>query len=536
MRVYCICLDGAPPNLMSRFARDGTLPNLGKILSNGSWSRAVPSLPTVTSVNWTTMVTGLHCGSHGRPHSNRPVRYFWEAAVEKGIPVGVANVEHNELGGSSFFVGHPSTIAGPLTLPVESGGSIEHEILTQEGAKIASLECTTSGSLEAIIRGETEAGLSTPRDTMSEFAVFRSEDGIELCTRLKYIESNSSVYVSPIRKMRGFAEPHDIEDELLRIAGPPPVKGFPLFHHGKADLDTAIEEETHHARWFGRIAAGMMAKHEDSLWFHRHNTTDGIGHYYLGLVDERAYCYHREALDSNWDALRRWYRTLDLILGEIMEADPDAKFAMCTDHGHVGYGRLVSLAKLLVDQGLAKTHPRRPMTLDPEGSKVWVSAEEIFVNKNLVKGDGEYEEVRDRVIQALRGLVDPDNSRQPVALAIRREDAQCLSFWGGMRGDVIFLLDGGYFAIPFVTEDVFKQFEVPTNSSVHHGCFPGHETDVGSTFSFMAYSVHPGGERDISDGGAPHLVDFAPTVLAMLGVSDPGLQGRVLWDMIGLDQ
>ena len=495
----------------------------------------MPSLPTVTSVNWTTMVTGLHCGSHGRPHSSQPVRYFWEAAVDAGLPVGIANIEHNEVEGNSFFVGHPTALAGPTSLKLESGGGIEHEILTRDGDRIASLECSLSGSLEATLDGESATRISSTPNMMSDFAIFRSYGGTEVCTRLKYTESTSSVYISPIREMGGFAEPASIEGELLRIAGPPPVKGFPLFHHGQADLNTAIEEETHHAQWFGRVAAGMMGKYEDSLWFHRHNTTDGIGHYYLGLVDERAYCYHQEALDSNWDALRRWYRTIDVILGEILEADPDARFAMCTDHGHVGYGRLVSLAKLLVDNDMAKPHPERPMALDVENSRIRVSAEELFVNRDLVK-DGEYESVRDGVIQLLRDLVDPENSGHPVALAIRREDAQCLSYWGKMRGDIIYLLDGGYFAIPYLTEDVFQQFEVPTNSSVHHGCFPGHETDVGSTFSFMAYSGNPGGERDISERGAPHLVDFAPTVLAMLGVSDPGLQGRVLWDMIGLDR
>jgi predicted AlkP superfamily phosphohydrolase/phosphomutase len=94
VRVYCVCLDGAPPNLLSRLARDGTLPNLDGLLSGGSWSRALPSLPTVTSVNWTTMVTGLHGGTHGRPRAGQRVKYFWEAAEDLGIPVGLANIEH----------------------------------------------------------------------------------------------------------------------------------------------------------------------------------------------------------------------------------------------------------------------------------------------------------------------------------------------------------------------------------------------------------------------------------------------------------
>lgn len=533
--VYCICLDGAPPTLLSRFARDGTMPNLGRIMDRSSWSRAVPSLPTVTSVNWTTMVSGLHCGSHGRPFSDRHLRYFWEAAEEAGMPVGIANIEHNQIGENTFFIGHPRLLSDPLHLNLSDGDSSEAEIEGPEGEKLAEVACSCGDPLEVRIEAETGASLRLDPNRFSDFVSFRSmgEEGTEVCTRFRFDAESRSLYVSPLRTTSGFAQPTEIEERILDIAGYPPVKGFPLYHKGKADLETSVEEEAHHAKWFAEIAVAMMGGYDEGLWFHRHNTTDGIGHMYLGLVDRDSARYDEGNIDQHWRDLRMWYGTVDTLLGTILDGDPDARFAMCTDHGHIGYGRLVSIPRLLVDAGLSKPAEAHPAILDRARSRVTLSNDEIFVNRDLLgPGESEYEELRTRIIEALRGLVDPANGRHVVSLAIRREHAQAMQFWGKERGDVLYELDPGYFTLDgLIADEIFQQLPIP-NSSVHHGWLPGFESEVGSNYSFMLFSGHPGGERDIDAEGAPHLVDFAPSVLHMLGLGAPWLQGRALTEML----
>ena len=536
VRVYCICLDGAPPNLLVRFARDGTMPNLGKILSEASWSRALPSIPTVTSVNWTTMVTGLHGGTHGRPYSNQQVRYFWEAAEEKGIRVGLANIEHNELRGSSFYVEHAKVIADAATMKVNSGDAGSFPIKTQDGAEIAEARFEISDHLRLEIQGFTTARIRARRDEMSDYALFRVNDHerTPVCTRARYDSGGSTLYISPLRSTQRFADPPGIEGHLISIAGPPPVRGFPLFHRGVADLNVAIEEEAYHARWFGKVAAHEMGASEDGLWFHRHNTTDGVGHFYLGLVDPGARAYDPSSLEANWSALRRWYSTVDSIFEEILKADPEARFAMCTDHGNIGFSRIVSVGKLLVDSGLAKPNPESPHILDQRASAAFLSSNEIFINSSHAPGaDASYEAIRSRIIELLRSLVDPSTSRHVVSLAVRREEASALLYWGKARGDILYFLEPGYLCPgPYVMEEVFRDAPVPKHGAEHFGCLPGYEDDIGSTYSFMAFSGYPGGERDVGALGPVHLVDFAPTVLAMMGMCAPWLQGRVLWEMI----
>jgi hypothetical protein len=222
----------------------------------------------------------------------------------------------------------------------------------------------------------------------------------------------------------------------------------------------------------------------------------------------------------------------------------------------VGYRRLVSLPRLLVDSDLAVPGDPRPSPnweklralgkggkpprrLNKATSKVLVEEDEILVNLETREPPGpvpasEYDAVRDSVIEVLRGLRDPDSGQHIVALALKREDAQALSYWGGPRGDVLFMLEGGYYCPKdIVLDQLFADICVPGNSSVHHGFLPGYETNVGSSFSFMAFSGGASGERQINQHGAPHIVDFAPTVLALLGLSAKWLPGRVLWEMIG---
>jgi len=508
------------------------MPALARILSNGWWTRALPSLPTVTSVNWTTIVSGLHSGSHGRPYSSRPIRYFWEALEDQGIPLGLANIEHNELADTSFYVGHPQMLSEAVRTRVARGEGGTLPLQAPEGTAIAQVEFSVSDQLEAEVRGRTTATVKVPPRVLSQplELVLDGDPARRACTAIRYDDRTSELYVSPLRCTGDFALPRKIEKRILALAGLPPVKGFPLFHHGLADLDTALEEERRHALWFARIS-GLISRHDDALWFHRHNTTDGVGHFYLGLIDPKSICYDPENLEANWDAVRRWYRTVDLILETIQEQDPDAIFAMATDHGNVGYRRVVSVSRALEQRGLVVASNESPRQIDSKRSKVIVQNNEIFVNTSARDPPGpvppdQYESVRGEVIEVLRSLVDPQTKRHVVSTALRREEASALRLWGRERGDIFFFLEGGYFSPdPAVPEEVFLSICPPGHSSQHHGCLPGYETEVGSMFSFMAFSIE--NLRD-AETGAVHLVDFAPTVLSIFGVSADWLEGSSL--------
>jgi predicted AlkP superfamily phosphohydrolase/phosphomutase len=64
-RAILIGLDGVPHQLITRFSSDGTMPNLGRILKDGVLRRMESSIPDISCVAWSTIITGKNPGEHG---------------------------------------------------------------------------------------------------------------------------------------------------------------------------------------------------------------------------------------------------------------------------------------------------------------------------------------------------------------------------------------------------------------------------------------------------------------------------------------
>ncbi len=65
-RACVIGLDGVPFDLLLRFAEDGTMPAVnGMIRGGGHLHKMKASLPEVSSVSWTSFMTGTNPGTHG---------------------------------------------------------------------------------------------------------------------------------------------------------------------------------------------------------------------------------------------------------------------------------------------------------------------------------------------------------------------------------------------------------------------------------------------------------------------------------------
>jgi predicted AlkP superfamily phosphohydrolase/phosphomutase len=60
-----IGLDGTPCTLVRRFVADGTMPNLAGLVARGSLLQMDTSIPDISSVAWTSFMTGCNPGRHG---------------------------------------------------------------------------------------------------------------------------------------------------------------------------------------------------------------------------------------------------------------------------------------------------------------------------------------------------------------------------------------------------------------------------------------------------------------------------------------
>ncbi|MEW6442674.1 MAG: alkaline phosphatase family protein [bacterium] len=64
-RVFLLGLDGTPHGLMQELFATGVLKNLAEIAAKGSLLRMSTTIPDVSSVAWTTFMTGVNPGRHG---------------------------------------------------------------------------------------------------------------------------------------------------------------------------------------------------------------------------------------------------------------------------------------------------------------------------------------------------------------------------------------------------------------------------------------------------------------------------------------
>lgn len=64
-RVVVIGLDGTPYTFLQRLLQEGHMPNFAHLLEEGSWARIHSVYPTVSSVAWSTYMTGVNPARHG---------------------------------------------------------------------------------------------------------------------------------------------------------------------------------------------------------------------------------------------------------------------------------------------------------------------------------------------------------------------------------------------------------------------------------------------------------------------------------------
>ena len=67
-RLMIIGLDGATWDVLDRWIKDGTLPNLARLRGEGSWGVLRSTIPPITAAAWSTFMTGKRPSKHGVFH------------------------------------------------------------------------------------------------------------------------------------------------------------------------------------------------------------------------------------------------------------------------------------------------------------------------------------------------------------------------------------------------------------------------------------------------------------------------------------
>lgn len=104
-KTIIIGLDGVPYGMLEGFANDGTMPNTAKLISSGVFRKMRSSIPEISSVAWSSIITGVNPAMHGiygfidlKPDSykmffpnfaNLKADPFWDKSYSKSVIINV---------------------------------------------------------------------------------------------------------------------------------------------------------------------------------------------------------------------------------------------------------------------------------------------------------------------------------------------------------------------------------------------------------------------------------------------------------------
>ena len=108
MRVLVIGLDGVTFDLLGPWIEAGELPNLQRLMEQGTWGGLRTTLPPISSSSWSSFVTGVNPGKHGLVDfvfpgtdsykvtminsTSRRTRAIWDWLNDAGLKVGLLGI------------------------------------------------------------------------------------------------------------------------------------------------------------------------------------------------------------------------------------------------------------------------------------------------------------------------------------------------------------------------------------------------------------------------------------------------------------
>lgn len=380
-------------------------------------------------------------------------------------------------------------------------------------------------------------------------------------------EPHVRFYRTAIYNTEGWASPQAIADELIayfwqadvqktgeEIGQAPRISPF-------AQVYETIPDQ---ARGVARTCKYLANNYDWDLLLCQIHAPDGLNHEKLSGICPDTPLYDPLRAEEIWEEFRAEYRVLDQAVGKITQdcSDPDTVVVVVSDHGAVPAFRVVRILDFFVEKGLigykADKHSDE-IAMDWERSKAILGshplAQNVWVNlkgretQGIVESGEAYEKVRDEVIDTLYEIRDPDNGKCPIALALRKEEAEFMGQWGDRVGDVVYYLKPGYLddamAVIAIRPAKSKRLRTETFRPVssmlaqggfnpemlpgaHHAYLPGARMGNCSVRGVFVIAG-PGIQKGHRCRAPVWTVDVTPTICHVLGILAPDQsEGKII--------
>jgi len=582
-KVIVFGVDGLMMPLIKKFAAEGELPHISRMLELGAATELLPYISAWGDVNWAAFISGQSPGTSWRGQA-QPADYsrtqpLLQKMEQQGLRAALIHFPESVAAPSPHFTlspywsapdPNPHTFAAPAIFTTDAArvdaparhrqqtlgwppssplayhdkGLWQPLIGDEEGRRYRltirsghGAEVTLALDVQTLTLGAGDAQVTLTPEAWSRWLPLGdvAEGGAvrfwlaRFAPHTREIELIQSEVSYPQRLASDGALARQLIDELGPFHSQWAVKTSP----DEAHLASTLDDAERQSLWLAESAIRLTHEHGYALWAAVHHLIDESHHLCLGQYDPASPFYDPQQAPRYEAVLRECYKVLDRSIGKIIDSmDEETTLLLASDHGAVPNHFMCDVNRYLAKQGL--------VTLDANGlpvrsqSLVYLKDErgglEIFINADHVAPVA-YGALQDRLLHLLRNwhIEYRGQRRHAVAWAVRKEDAVGIGYWGEHAGDVLFTYDTGFvWGTSLDGEDICPVVAPGAN----HGpqkptAETGHTSNYGVLLALGA-GIRQGYYHDRHRYGPYRMADPGATIAWLLGVEQDTLNGTIM--------
>ena len=415
-RFILVGVDGFQLPMAQRFANEGALPNIKRLLEQGSCGELLPCLPSWTPTNWGTIATGAYPGTTGLSgwfrrsfndlEGKRDVSNFdsracgaetiWEAAEREGVRSLAINhpaswpprVKKSMV--VAPLVGGPDSakwsIAGVAVWSVKAHAPAVPGAAVARGAKPSPGEARplavkiADGRFVAEFADSGGVPLRAVFDPLTRTLAICSATGKRLAkgtpgewfgpvwldygakgkggsyfhlSRLDPANRDFIIAQTGPYPRTGYTHPKGLAPAISAACGP-----FVEAANFKRGVQGVTEEMILGAwrlqgLWMARVAKFLLEREGWQLYYQHYHIVDAFAHPYLSVADPDHPQYNPKTGAQALDIMRRMYQVVDQVVGEFLTmVDGRTALMILSDHGNVPNFFAVDYVGRLEETGL----------------------------------------------------------------------------------------------------------------------------------------------------------------------------------------
>ncbi|MEC8918924.1 MAG: alkaline phosphatase family protein [Pseudomonadota bacterium] len=580
-KILLLGVDGLIPELVERFCAEGVLPNIQRLRDEGGSTRLLPYISTWGDTNFVTFLTGQAPGTSwvgqrlppsgtqhllelmsaaGQraalvhfPESLKPTgpedlcfAPFWSGSGPAPMELAPAclhstRLDRWEATPQTEALGWPPT--GTLAhhqkhnrFAIERSGDDFRAMIPAHRGEPVPVTLSPNGERLRLILAGGEASLSVGE--WSEWLPLELE-GKRTAIRFKLLDFDAAsgridLLQSQVTAPASTSGQPEVAQRLIERHGPFISKWAVSADPDTRYFETSFEEGRYQLEWLVDSALTLLNEEGFQLFATVFRLNDETHHTCLAQCDPESKFYAADDAVRYLEVIRHSYRILDDAVGRALAGcDDDTVVVLASDHGDVPNSHLCDIHRRLAEFDLCTIDGNgRP---DPARSQAFLKDErgglEIFVNRDRVAVE-EIERVQTRILKALTTwYVDTESGeRNVVALALKKQDASPLGYWGELMGDVLFAYAPGF--VWGTNERGDTVAELVTPGANHGPQVPTASTAFASNHGmafFHGAGIRGGVELPFDTARGIQRMDSAGATFArLLGLPTDSLDGKPL--------